>query len=210
MLPLSLIPAVIPGTTNDASQIVETWNALLPDQRTRSLHELSWASVRGQRPQEYDEFILLTALEPVDNSPEELRANFLAYVKAQDEKSPDVAATYLDRCLEIIAQYPDKPEIGQGTYVEAAYFEARYGQDPIRAHGWLKLELLFETEAASIYHEQAMLRTEAAILLAEKELTQAKEKAASSFAYLETFTDIGNAKFEEDWLKEIMTELARS
>lgn len=197
-LPLILIPYPVSWPSNDATRFLDLWRHPLPESDW-VLARIRWASHWGCRPREFDPAWLKQLLQMTGDIALTRVASFWAYVHALDCGEVEQATDYLDRCLATIYQNSNKPP-WPGCFIEAAYLEAQHGQRPEIARAWLELTQQHLPGHVSLETGQALLRAEAAVLLAEGRPEEAVDAVQRSLALLEQFTDIGNARTEEAWL----------
>jgi tetratricopeptide (TPR) repeat protein len=204
----SAIPFLTLTITNDDSQIIANLKGGRTAERRLLNHQLVTAWVSGTRPRNLDQNQLADALQQIDGSDEEIGANWIAYFHALDSHHIENAATYLDRLLAILQTRLPLRWTPQ-YFLEAAWFEARYGSNPEAARGWLALaharrSSLFTT----IEMEQVRFRAEAAVYLSEGKFSEALTLARRSLTLLSQTFNLGSMVSEKDWLEEIINETA--
>ncbi|MCG3208384.1 MAG: hypothetical protein FOGNACKC_01988 [Anaerolineae bacterium] len=176
-LMLSLWPRKINGLRTDGGHILVLWRGGPPAERVAATYLLGGISMAGQRPRNYDPGLVAKMVTLSDSSAEEALGNFTGYAAALDRGQFDQAASHLNRALSLwVAVSPLHRPI---LFLEAAYFEARHGADPIIARYWLEL-----VEQSPLVEKHTPLRAEAAILLAEGQYELAIEAAQRGLAFL--------------------------
>ncbi|MCI0394682.1 MAG: hypothetical protein L0322_07050 [Chloroflexi bacterium] len=206
VLLLTLLP--LPGLQNDVSHMLSTLKSPPLPKRRALLTMYYGASAQGQQSGALDAARLAELLIPEDGSIEELEANVVAYVNAVSQGEIRRAGAFLDRCLAILQILPTEQR-WVGVLIEAAYFEARFEQNLAAARDWLTLAHQYKEEEYNLLTEQALLRAEAAVLLAEAKPAEAARKASASLVLLDRFTDIGNAKTEKEWLESMLSQISK-
>jgi hypothetical protein len=148
--------------------------------------------LEGKRPRDWNR----TWIETLLDSPEaDLHVLKLAYLWALDRGDLEGAGTYLSQALDLRAVSP--PHLLPGLAAEAAYFEARYGNDPLRARRHLSAVRGGGVDRHTRY------RAEAAVALAEGKLHEAQARANLGLAALEKASFSGRLKAEREWLQEL-------
>jgi hypothetical protein len=206
VLPFSFIPLAVRGIRNDALLFIDTLQA--GDEALRRQRAIGWLfaqSYRGTRPADIDADILADALEPADGSEEELLATIWGYYQAMDKQRPVTAATYLDRALNLLRQRP-QPALAALCFMDAAFFESRYGQRPDVATDWLALVNLPQVSQATNAVEMELVyrRSRAAVAWAKGERETTRLEAEKGLHLLPRLVDRGGAKIEREWLEKLI------
>ena len=113
------------------------------------------SSTAGQRPRDWNPAWMERAISHPDGSYEEGSAYLFAHIQALDEGEPDRAAICLDVSLSLWPKL--SPLLRSHYFLEAAFFEARYGGDAAKARAWLDL-----AGKGLLVEEHTRLRAEAA------------------------------------------------
>jgi hypothetical protein len=190
---LNLVPLKVAGFSTDGRHMIDL---LLRGPRAEQqclLMKLAGAELlEGKRPRDWNSAWIasLTA------SPEAgVHALKLAYLWALDCGDLDGARSYLSQALDVRDVSP--PQLLPGLMVEAAYYEARYGNDPLRARRYLAAA----RGAGADHHTR--LRAQAALALAEGKRHEAQARANLGLASIKKAPSSGRLKAEEEWLQEL-------
>jgi hypothetical protein len=185
------------GLNSDGALLLALLKAGPPAGRLTAVFAMSGASASGERPRERNPVWLGRAIACADGSYEEASAYFFVYFQTLDAGEPERAAAYLDRVLCLWQTLP--PLVRSHYFLEAAYFEGRYGRDADAARAWLDL-----AQGGLLVERHTRLRAEAAVLLAEGHREAARARAEEGLAAIGRTYDQGSAKAEADWLRELM------
>jgi hypothetical protein len=197
MLLFSAWPGRVRGLMTDGARLLTGLRGGPQAERQVAICALSGASAAGERPRDRNPAWLQRAITHSDGSAEEASANFYVYFQALDMGEPERAAAYLDHTLSLWQKL--SPLLRSTYYLEAAYFEARYGGDPATARAWLDL-----CKGGMLVDRHTRWRAEAAVLLAEGQAEAARDRAEQGLAAIGRTFDQGLAKAEADWLHEII------
>jgi hypothetical protein len=199
MLGVSIWPARVQGLTTDGAKLLTLLKGGPEAERMTAVFAMTGVSAAGQRPRDRNPVWLQRAVACTDDSYEEAAAYYYVYFQALDVGEPERAAAYLDRTLSLWRN--TSPLMRVHHFLEAAYFEGRYGRNGATARAWLELA----GKGGFLVEEQTRLRAEAAVLLAEGEPEAARDRASQGLAAMERSYDKGTALAEADWLNEIVS-----
>ncbi|MBN2499504.1 MAG: M50 family metallopeptidase [Anaerolineales bacterium] len=177
--------------------------------RLAYLHIIAAVSETGVHPRDWDYDLVKQAADGPCQSLQHLLTLDFAYTAALSHQDFDLANAYVDSIQEYVN--PDDPKFDPAefkdllkslVYLDVAFFEAFYRDDPVRARRWFeqvpeqepvqvsKQTLKQITQMPERVAEQkavknARARTEAAILLAEGHYQEAVEKAKERISAIE-------------------------
>ncbi|HMA38200.1 MAG TPA: hypothetical protein VKY74_27375, partial [Chloroflexia bacterium] len=158
---------------------------------------LTAQSSAGQRPREWSAPWIDQALSLPDRSLPDVSAHLLAYYHALDGGAVEAAGAHLDYAVAASGALPTlyRP----GIYTEAAYFIARYRNDPATARA------LLDKSGGHTVTPADRCRAEAAVLLGEGRRAEAAVRAGEGLTLLGRDWNAGTAQAERDWLQEIVS-----
>jgi len=161
---------------------------------------LTAASMSGVRPRDWDPLWIDQATALRDGEFDDLVAHLFAYAHWLDRSDPVRAGEALSYVLDHRANLP--PMIQPGVNLEAAYFTAWEREDTATARQWLA------EGSGGLVEAHNRLRAEAAVLLVEGQLAQARAKAEEALRLLPTAADAGSAQLDADLLQAILVRAA--
>ncbi len=190
-------PKRILGLATDGTWLLTLFKGGSKAEQIAMMIALDSTSISGQRPRALNPEWLRPALAVSDGSMDEAYLNLIAYFHALDNDASDQASVLLDRALSLRPVI--SPFLQSMYFLEAAYFEARYGQQATLARTWLE-----QATGGLLVEEHTRLRAEAAILLTENRYQEAQDRASQGLALIEHAINKGRAEAEAEWLKEIV------
>jgi hypothetical protein len=187
------------GAQSDGAQLL----ALLRGGRQMELHKLSLeiqaASLKGARPRDWDVASLQQAFaQCVVRDDDWAQAGLLAYYHALDGGDAAEAGLFLEQVLGCYEGY--SPSMRHDLALEAAYYQARHCQDPIRGRDWLG------RGREGLFGPHTRLRAEAAVLVGEGQPERAAQRARDGLEAAVSFYDRGLAKAEADWMRAMVLQ----
>jgi hypothetical protein len=190
------------GVRSDGGQLL----ALLRDGSEMELYKLSLeiqaASLQGARPRDWAVASLLQAFyQCAVRNDEWAQAGLLVYYHALDSDDTAAAGRYLDQVQSYFDGF--SPGMRHNLAIEAAFYQARYCQDPILGRAWLG------RGREDLFGAHTRLRAEAAVLLAEGQPELAMQKAREGLVTIASFYDRGLAEAEAEWMQAIVLQVKR-
>ena len=150
----------------------------------------------GKLPREWNIALLQKATAMPDGTLDDVMGCSFAYYHALDTGDIVGAKQFLERQL---AQLNELPSIVRPNFaLEAAYFEARYHNNPVAAHRWL------EQAKGGIIDRCTRARVEAAVLLAEGKKDEARTRIREGLSSVKDAMYLGSGRIEEMWLRELL------
>ncbi len=163
----------------------------------------AWAAVdglfcvceTGDRPRDWNPRWVAQATADVAPFLEQIDAHRFAYFHEIDRGNIEQAGKYLDEALKLAEG--DRTVRGRLIRSEAAFFEAYYRQNPVKALEWLCFPEIVPPSRA------AKLRAHAAILLATGHRELARDRAREALAALDPLFEPSIVPLVREWLDEI-------
>jgi hypothetical protein len=177
---------------SDGARVLRLARGGAPAARDAALLQLEALSAGKNRPREWDDAVVATALMPADASAGECIARQMAYLVAVDRGDGELAYGHLTRALELIDTLPGSAAVP--LTAEAAYFEGWWRGRADEAQRWLG-RLPASSPFLPSYER---LRAEAAALAAAGD-------TASSRARVDEALRLAPA--EAVWLRDRLTEM---
>jgi hypothetical protein len=187
------------GQPADGGRIGSLLRGGLMAERWCALAALYGADQRGQRPRDWDESLICQALQGFDHTQDGQNARLLAYQWALDNGRVAEANRWLEEAIAI------RPTWMPGTKVrliwEKVFFSAHYLHDVASAR-----QVLAQIRQ-KLTNQPQHLRAEAAVLLAEGHVNQARTTAQAALAGLSSQSPTGVQQAEADWLQAIINQV---
>ena len=187
------------GQPADGGRIASLLRGGPAAERWCALAALYGADQRGQRPRDWDEALIHQALQGFDHTQDGQNARLLAYQWALDNGRIAEANRWLEEAIAI------RPTWMPGTQVrlvwEKIFFSARYLHDAVHARQGLA------QIRQNLANQPQHLRAEAAVLLAEGQMTRAKTTAQAALAGLSAKAQTGVQQAEMAWLQAIINQV---
>jgi hypothetical protein len=159
--------------------------------------EIQAASLHGARPRDWSVVSLKQVLEHSNERNDDwAQAGLLAYYHALDGGDTAAAGLFLGQVLSNFEGY--SPGMRHSLALEAAFYQARYCQDPVQGETWLK------RGRDGLFGPHTRLRAEAALLLAQGQPELAAQKAREGLHAAAEFYDRGLAEAEAEWMEAIV------
>jgi hypothetical protein len=188
---LTLVPGRAGGFYSDGARLLRLMRVTQETEREVALLALSGLTVAGTRPSEWDSELVALGAGIRDGGPFEVGGRQFAYAHALDRGDIDAARQHLNAALERIDQLPAASR--SSLLLAAATFAALYDADAARARGYLEAAAREDLLAAP--HQR--LLAEAAVLLAEGDVTAARQAALQAQALAGRAIDRGGAALDE-------------
>lgn len=186
------------GLPADGGRIATLLHGGAVADRWCALVALNGADVLGQRPRDWNADLVEQALAASDGSYDDLSAQLVGYRWALDNGCVEQAYTHLEKGLKSrVAWMNGTPA---QLVLEKAYFCAYYRDDAESGRQWLERYRLGR-RGAPLQH-----RAEAAVLLAEGNISTAREVAEAGLKALRETANTGVKKAEEAWLHAILAD----
>ncbi len=196
---VNLLPISTAGLSSDGGTLLAIWIGGPRTKQLRALLKLEGLSQRGMRPRDYpaEELATVMAVEDTSTNPS-AAARLLAYYAALDRGDIPEAQKHF---AAFAAAHRTVPPLYRSVlYLEAAFFEARYRNNPRLARAWLTLV----KDRGILNDKYSRLRPLAAIALAEGDPQLATILATKAQELSRMEEDRGFAAAECDWLEEII------
>jgi hypothetical protein len=132
---LTLFPMARQGHWSDGARLEMLISSLNKTRRWFCLAALANEHRRGKSPKLWNANWIKGAASVRDSSEDEMSACWLAYLCASDQKRTDVAAGYLERCLELVGFAGET--LRDTLMLEAAVFQAWHRDNAGRSATWL-------------------------------------------------------------------------
>lgn len=198
------IPIKIGYFSTDGRRMLDLAKKNIPGQRFLADYQFNAYLLQGIRPKDIDPDLKTRLLALPENSMDHISGLIMAYYMALDQGQIQQAGDYLDQALKINAYYPEL--FRASLLLEGAYYEAHIRQHPDAANQWLD-----QIQEKILIAPSTLLRTEAAIHLAEGDKISAQTKAEDSLAILQKPQFLpGFTVFEQDRLQMLLQDLATS
>jgi hypothetical protein len=174
--------------------------AMLLRSRDRSRRWLSICAIgklsnTGVRPRNWKRTWLRSAASIRDASVDALTGNWLGYISASDCKDAGIAATHLERCLELAHTLPfsTRDMIAQ----EAAVFTAWFRDDAVLADKWVA-----QRRKPGLMQRFVQVRLDVALRCAHRDYANAEDAWREGLVFIERATS-GSAqeRLKEAWLE---------
>ncbi len=184
------------GFMTDGKRALILLRGGLQAERWAAVAALQLAWLAGQRPRDWDASLLQQATKLQDNSLDDIAAAMLAYYHELDMGDPIAACQYLERMQFAYSTVPSlvRPTIA----LESAFFEAYYLHNVEAAHAW------FTQGKGGFIAPTTRKRVEAAILLAEGKVEEARTQIDKELAAAKRVMDAGTHIIEEILLQDML------
>jgi len=198
----SLLPLSTRGIATDGGQFRDLVRGGHRAERRQTMMTLSALSLNGSRPREWDPLLLNRLLELAEHQIDQISvaAHHYAFYYYLDGGRTDLACTELDKALELKEAYPS--ELRPGLWLEHAYFQARYGNDPLGAEESMK------KGSGGYVETHTRARAEAAVALAKGDIQGARNAIDLALSRIDRSMDKGGAKAEKEWIQELNTQIS--
>ncbi len=190
------IPGKTSGFQTDGGQILSLLRGGNDVEQRALLVILQAESLKGTRPRDWPTDILRRLLEMRTDSMLNAATGLMHYYHALDSGDLARAEESLQTLLKDETQLPEG--LKQSTYLEQAFFQALYRGDASSA------EKFFCKSAGALVEKSTILRAEAALLFAQGQREQARQKAAEAIRQSNHSFDVGAAVAEREWLQPIL------
>jgi hypothetical protein len=194
---VTLVPLRRHGFFSDGARLLMLLRGGAKAERWSALWALYAASAGGQRPRDWDRGLIDRATQVADGSLDDGGACLLAYLWALDQDNEEAAEGFLDRARAV---FDTIPALRASIAAEIAYFQARFRGDAATARARLD-----QAQGCFFLERHERLRAEAAVLLAEHRVAEARERALEALAALPeaSVTEAGSAIMHAEWLRDI-------
>ncbi len=187
------------GAQSDGAQLLALVRGGPQMELYKLILEIQAASLQGVRPREWPITRLVQAVASSEQRDDDwAQAGLLAYYHALDSGETATAGRLLGQILDNFEGY--SPGIRHDLALEAAYYQARVCQDPVRGQAWLK------RGREGLFGPHTRLRAEAAIRMAERQAAPAAQKAREGLKAAAEFYDRGLAEAETEWMQAILLQ----
>lgn len=191
------IPGKTSGFQTDGGQILSLLRGGADVEQRALLVILQAESLKGTRPRDWPDDILRRLLEMHATPMLDAAAQLMNYYHALDSGNLARAGESLQSLLTIEAQIPEG--FKQAVYLEQAFFLALYHGDAASA------ERFFHKSTGALVEQSTILRAEAALLFAQGQRGQARQKAKQAIRRANQSFDRGSAVAEQEWLQPILS-----
>ncbi len=191
---VTMIPAKTSGFMTDGAQILSLLRSGLDVEQRTLLVVLQAESMKGVRPRDYSAEIIQRLLSIKSNPMMDASVHLIAYYYHLDRGDIEQAWQSLQNTLVAEKQIPEG--LKQALYLEYAFFLAALRADAQSARQYL------QKSAGALVEKQSILRAEAAVLFAEGNVSEAREKALQALKHSKHTFDIGGAIAEREWLNK--------
>jgi hypothetical protein len=192
---LNALPIKSHGYLSDGARIMMLLKGGPAAERWCAILALVGASKNGRRPREWDAEWVARAVGPADGSVDDAGATHIAFYWALDRGDIDLAEEMIRRTYAASGQGPAvmRPVV----LADAAFFYAHYRGDYMAARYFLNMA---GSSIVKRYH-YIQVRAEAATLLAEGKVEEARAHAYSGWTEMEQEGgyDPGGVKQEREW-----------
>lgn len=196
------IPIKIGYFSTDGRRMLDLAKKNIPGQRFLAEYQFNAYLRQGIRPKDINPDLKTPVLALPENSMDHISGLIMAYYMTLDQGNIQQAGDYLDQALKINAYYPEL--FRASLLLEGAYYEAHIRQHPDAARQWLD-----QIQEKILIDPSTLLRTEAAIRLAEGDKTSAQTKAEESLAILQKPQFLpGFTAFEQNRLQVLLQDIA--
>ncbi|MCP5095823.1 MAG: tetratricopeptide repeat protein, partial [Chloroflexi bacterium] len=208
VLPMTVVPWKFNGNGSDGHKIWTLFKRKMDAEFLINSFILSSKSVIGTRARELE----LEFIEKQNSSAKDLNYKLFAaltkYYYMLDGDNVPAATAVLEQMLTVVQEAPDillSPLI----YMEAAYINAVHLHKPEIARSWLTLSQKGFKKKRGLQQRARLLRTEAAMLLAEENHEKAYTTAYSALKEIKGFYDKGDIIVEEALVNAIIEKSYR-
>lgn len=191
----SLIPEQTWLSSSDGYKLLHYWRKGMDATAIQYLLLLSGAAQTGVRPKDWRDDYLDHLMDPSMPLNHRIQAFLLSYLSRMDKGLIEQAGRSLDQALLLSRGVKLS---SASLYWEAAYYNARFRNQPVLARQWLS-----RAQAGFLDEEQTRARAEAAILIAEGKFEQALIWIDKGLSMLDWSLEPGTAKAEQEWLKSL-------
>lgn len=191
----SIIPEKDWSATSDGYKLFHYWRKTPEAIAIRAQYLLNGAAQTGVRPRDWQTNYFDYLLEPSSTPNRRMQALLLRYFVELDRGEVELAGRSLDQAL-FLSKGEKLPSAA--LYWEAAYYTARYREQPQLARHWLQ-----RAQPGFLDEDQSYARAKAAILLAEGNNIEAVYWIDKGLALVDQSLEPGTAKAEKDWLQEL-------
>ena len=200
---LSLFPTNRGPYRSDGSRLLVLLRGGARADRSAAVMIISSAASAGIRPREWDAQLIERALSGARGEADEISFTLIAYEAAMDRRELARAGDYLKRAQELFEDNP--PPVQAAIAGDSAFYEGVVRKDAVAARSWFE-----KCNPKLLTDRYARLQIEAAVLIAEERVREAKSKATQALAELPQATFAGYAKSSEDWLREMVAQCERT
>jgi membrane-associated protease RseP (regulator of RpoE activity) len=162
----------------DGARIVMLFTSRSRSQRWMSLMAVGSQSHAGVRPKSWRRTWLDAAGRIRDESVDDFAGNWIAYAAANDRKDAPVAASHLERCLELVNLLG--PSLQDLVALEAAVFTAWFRGNTVIAEKWLG-----QVKRIKTLPQLMQIRADIALHCARREFAPALSKWQQGFVFIE-------------------------
>jgi tetratricopeptide (TPR) repeat protein len=199
---VNVLPLRIGYLSLDGRRMFDLAQNNLQSQRFAGFHRFNTCLKMGIRPRDIDETIIDRVLAIPERSFDHIAGLLLAYHVALDRGETEQAGTYLDQALEMNSLYPEA--FCGSLLLEGAYFEAHLRQRADLARQWWE-----KIPDKALIAPYALLRAEAAVLLAEGRKDEALDRVERGLVSLQSDRFIlGDAIVESEQLLELLQKIS--
>jgi hypothetical protein len=197
----NVLPIKIGSLITDGRRMLDLAQNNLQGKRFIAIYAFLASSRQGIRPRDVDPAIVERALLIPEKSSDHISGLLTAYGVALDKGEFEQAGDYLDQAIALNTYYP---ALFRGSlFLEAAYFEAH-----IRGQAELARQWFGKIQDTALLDPAALLRAEAAVLLAEGDLEGARVKAEQGIIWTQRDRFmVGNAIAENEMLQSLLEEI---
>ncbi|WP_299402632.1 site-2 protease family protein [Acaryochloris sp. IP29b_bin.148] len=198
---VNTIPFKFGYLSTDGRRMLDLAQKDVPGQRFLALYQFKAYLHQGLRPREIDPDFKNPLLALPENSMEHIGGLMIAYYLTLDQGNRQQAGDYLDQALKINTYYPEL--FRASLLLEGAYFEAHFRHQPDIARQWLD-----QIQEKVLIDPLTLLRTEAALLLAEGDTHSAQAKVQEGLAMVQKAQFLpGFTLFEQEQLQALIPDL---
>lgn len=190
------IPGKTAGFQTDGGQILSLLRGGADVEQRALLVILQAESLQGTRPRDWSSDILRRLLEVRTTPLLDAAAGLMNYYHALDSGDLTRAETALQTLLENETQLPEGMK--QAVYLEQAFYLALHRGDADLAVQFLR------KSTGALVEKSTILRSEAAVLFAQGQHEQARQKAVQAIQQADRSFDVGTAVAEREWLQPIL------
>jgi hypothetical protein len=197
---VTLVPGRTAGFMTDGAQILQLLRGGTAVELRNLLIILQALSLSGVRPRQYNP-ALLEQIEKLRRSlkpdASTAAASLPAYSYHLDRGEIEAAGQALDEAIANLELFP--AGVKQNVALEAAYFVAAHRNDAAAACAWLN-----QSKGGLLIEAHSRGRAEAAVLLAEGKLDQARRAAEQALAAIPKAFDRGGAIGEAEMIQALL------
>ncbi|HSQ26262.1 MAG TPA: site-2 protease family protein [Anaerolineales bacterium] len=191
----SIIPEQDWSATSDGYKVFQYWRKTPEAMAIKVQYLLNGAAQTGIRPRDWQTDYIEYLLDPSSPPNRRMQALVLRYFVELDYGEVELAGRSLDQAL-FLSKGERLPSAG--LYWEAAYYTARYREQPQLARHWLQ-----RAQPGFLDEYQSYARAKAAILLAEGNSHEAISWIDQGLVLIDHSLEPGTAKAEKDWLQDL-------